>query len=227
MRWTKKEDKLLISIYDKKKTWNELTKLFNSKHKIIKYQKQLHQRWKYFLNPEISLKEISIEELKIIKYNYEPFNKKNNKIIQQNIYNKTKTRRSTHFIKNNILKLINKSKKKKFSLEEDLNLYFICKDNDFHWTKVYKIFNEKFKNDIDIFNLKCRWQFFLKKYTTQNIFTLEQDIKLFNICIDDNKIWNQIYNIFSEHYKNEKTMYDLICRWYLYLDPITNPIYTN
>ena len=143
MRWTKEEDKLLISIYDKKKSWNELTKLFNLKHNITKYQKQLHQRWKYFLNPEISLKEISLEELKILKYNYEPFNKRNNKIIQHNIYNKTKTRRSTHFIKNNILKLINKSRKKNFSLEEDLNLYFICKDNDFHWTKVYKIFNEK------------------------------------------------------------------------------------
>tara|TARA_B100001248_G_scaffold255534_1_gene235379 strand:- start:1281 stop:1967 length:687 start_codon:yes stop_codon:yes gene_type:complete len=228
MKWSKEEDDLLISIYDKKKNWNELTNLFNSKHKKIKNYKQLNQRWNYFLNPKISLKKFSLEEIKILKYYYEPCNKKNNKKIQNNIYNKTGILRSTHIIKNNITSLINKSRKINFSIEEDLNLYFICKDNDFIWTKVFKIFNNKFKkNKKDIFNLKCRWEFFLKKYTTPNIFTLEQDIKLYNICIDNNIDWNNIFYIFSGHYPEDKNLLDLKYRWYLYLNPYLNPIYTN
>lgn len=226
-KWTKCDDDLLKSIYDDNKSWPILTKEFNLKSNNIKNPKQLQQRWSYFLNPEIFLIPITLEEINIIKYNF-IFNKTfNNKRVRDEIYLKTGIKRTTHFVKNNLIKIKNKSKKNIFTINEDINLYYICKDNEFLWTKVHKDFNKKFKHYKDIFDLKYRWFNFLKKYTTPDIFTLDEDIKLYNICIDDNINWNQIFNIFSEHYPKKKTKNDLIYRWHLYLDPEKNPIYTN
>lgn len=226
MKWTKQEDKLLSSIYDGKKTWNELTEIYNKKTNYKKKYKQLHQRWKYFLDPKLLLSPLSKEEENIIKYNFFFNNHNYHKIIKKKIYKKTSKNRSSHFIKNSLSQILRNLKKSEFSLEEDIQLCIFLKNNDFLWKKIYEDFNNIFSYKT-IFELKYRWEFHLKKYSISNNFSEEEDNKLYNICIDKNINWNQIYDIFNNNFPNKKTYVDLIHRWILYLDPELNPIYIN
>lgn len=227
MKWNKEDDKILISIYDENKSWIELTTEFNLKSNNTKNYKQLQQRWTYFLDPKLKLSPLSIDEFNIIEHFYLNKSMKNNLIVKEILF-KTGIKRSTHFIKNNIMRIKNKLKKKKFTIDEDINLYSICKENNFIWTKVYKNFNSSFKHtNKTIMNLKYRWDYFLKKYTECNLFSEEEDIKLYNLCIDNNISWLEIYTSFSENFPNKRLPNDLIYRWYLYLNPDINPIYIN
>jgi hypothetical protein len=227
MKWIKKDDKILISIYDKNKSWIELTTEFNLLSNNTKNHKQLQQRWTYFLDPKLKLSPLSIDEFNIIEYFYLNKSMKNNLIVKE-ILLKTGIKRSTHFIKNNIMRIKNKLKKKKFTTEEDINLYSICKENNFIWTKVYKNFKKRFKHtNKTIMDLKYRWEYTLKKYTESNLFSEEEDTKLYNICVDNNITWFEIYKIFSKYFPNRRLYNDLMYRWHLYLNPDTNPIYIS